>query len=57
MAAHDWTLVGAGIFHDFHNAWITEIRNALNGGIPARLLRPGRTNDGGCRSRRVDVAF
>jgi hypothetical protein len=22
-----------GIFHDFHNAWITEIRNALNGGI------------------------
>ncbi len=37
MPAHDWTRVGAGIFHDFHNAWITEIRNALNGGI----LPPG----------------
>jgi hypothetical protein len=33
MPAHDWKRVGAGIFHDFHNAWITEIRNALNGGI------------------------
>jgi hypothetical protein len=33
MPAHDWTRVSAGIFHDFHNAWITEIRNALNGGI------------------------
>jgi hypothetical protein len=33
MPAHDWTRVRAGIFHDFHNAWITEIRNALNGGI------------------------
>ncbi len=33
MAAHDWTRVDAGIFHDFHNAWIIEFRNALNGGL------------------------
>jgi hypothetical protein len=30
---HDWTRVNAGIFHDFHNAWITELRNALNSGL------------------------
>lgn len=33
MPVHDWTRVSAGTFHDFHNAWITELRNALNGGL------------------------
>ena len=33
MPVHDWTQVDAGIFHDFHNAWTIEIRNALNGGL------------------------
>jgi Protein of unknown function (DUF4058) len=33
MPIHDWTRVTAGTFHDFHLAWIAEIRNALNGGI------------------------
>src|SRR4051812_10625443 len=33
MPVHDWTRVGAGIFHDFHTAWITEIRNGLNHGL------------------------
>jgi hypothetical protein len=33
MPVHDWTRVEAGIFHDFHVAWIPEIRKALNGGI------------------------
>jgi len=33
MPVHDWTRVEAGLFHDFHNAWITELRNALNGGL------------------------
>jgi len=33
MPVHDWTRVEAGIFHDFHLAWLTEIRNALNGGL------------------------
>jgi hypothetical protein len=33
MPIHDWTKVNAGIFHDFHGAWIIELRNALNGGL------------------------
>jgi hypothetical protein len=33
MPVHDWTRVTAGTFHDFHLAWIAEIRNALNGGL------------------------
>jgi hypothetical protein len=33
MPIHDWSRVDAGIFHDFHQAWTIEIRNALNGGI------------------------
>lgn len=33
MPAHDWTRVEAGIFHDFHHAWIEEIKRALNGGL------------------------
>jgi hypothetical protein len=32
MPVHDWRLVEAGIFHHFHNEWLTEISNALNGG-------------------------
>jgi hypothetical protein len=35
MPIHDWTRVSAGIFHDFRNAWLVEIRNVLNtGGLP-----------------------
>jgi hypothetical protein len=30
---HDWTRVAAGIFHDFHHAWIEEIKRALNAGL------------------------
>jgi hypothetical protein len=33
MPIHNWTKVDAGIFHDFHHAWITELRNLLNGGV------------------------
>lgn len=33
MPIHDWRRVTAGTFHDFHQAWITELRNALNGGL------------------------
>lgn len=33
MPVHDWTRVDAGTYHDFHNAWIVEIRNVLNGGL------------------------
>jgi hypothetical protein len=35
MPIHDWSCVDPGIFHDFHQAWTIEIRNALNaGGLP-----------------------
>ncbi len=37
MPVHDWTRVEAGIVHSFHNGWMTELHNALNGG----LLPPG----------------
>jgi hypothetical protein len=37
MPVHDWTRMEAGIFHSFHNAWITHLAEALNGG----LLPPG----------------
>jgi hypothetical protein len=33
MPVHDWTRVEAGIFHHFHNGWIYELANALNGGL------------------------
>lgn len=37
MPAHDWTRVDAGTFHDLHQAWITHLKERLNGGI----LPPG----------------
>jgi hypothetical protein len=47
MPVHDWTRVEAGIFHDFHNAWITELRNALNAGIlPADYYALGEQHAG-----------
>ncbi len=33
MRIHDWNRVDDGIFHDFHHAWIEEIKRALNGGL------------------------
>lgn len=33
MPIHDWSRVFDGAFHDFHLAWIAELRNALNDGI------------------------
>ena len=33
MPVHDWTRVTAGIFHHFHQAWIFEISDRLNGGL------------------------
>lgn len=32
MPIHDWSRVGPGIFHDFHQSWITEIKRVLNSG-------------------------
>jgi hypothetical protein len=33
MPIHDWSRVEAGIFHDFHHAWIEEIKRSLNAGL------------------------
>lgn len=33
MPIHDWTRVTAGTWHDFHLAWIAELRLALNDGL------------------------
>jgi hypothetical protein len=33
MSVHNWKRVKAGIFHDFHHAWIEEIKRILNGGV------------------------
>ena len=33
MPIHDWTRLEAGDFHHFHQAWIVNIANALNGGL------------------------
>ena len=33
MPIHDWTRVEAGIFHHFHQAWITAIARSLNAGV------------------------
>jgi hypothetical protein len=33
MPIHDWSRVDHGVFHDFHQAWTIEIRNALNAGV------------------------
>lgn len=38
MPVHDWTRVNTGTFHDFHSAWITHLRDALNGGLLPRVL-------------------
>ena len=37
MPMHDWSRLTGGEFHDFHVAWLSELRKALNGG----LLPPG----------------
>lgn len=33
MAIHDWSRVEAGIFHNFHQAWITTLTMSLNAGL------------------------
>src|SRR5438876_156010 len=33
MPVPDWSRFEAGLFHDFHHAWIEELKRALNGGV------------------------
>jgi len=47
MPVHDWARVRAGTFHDFHNAWITHLRDALNGGLlPSGFYAQGEQHAG-----------
>jgi hypothetical protein len=54
MPIHDWTRVDAGLFHAFHQGWISALSDALNGGVlpPDYFALPERTN----RSHVPDVA-
>ncbi len=36
MPIHDWSRVNSGIFHAFHQMWITEITRQLNSGLLPR---------------------
>jgi hypothetical protein len=33
MPIHDWTRADAGVFHSFHQRWISALCDALNGGV------------------------
>jgi hypothetical protein len=33
MPIHDWSRVDAGLFHDFHQTWVPEIKRELNRGL------------------------
>lgn len=33
MPMHDWTRVTLGTYHDFHNSWITHLKERLNEGL------------------------
>jgi hypothetical protein len=48
MPVHDWTRVEPGIFHDFHHAWIEQLKRALNEGIlPADYYALAEQHAGG----------
>ena len=50
MPMHDWTNVSAGTFHDFHNSWITHLKERLNAGLlpdPYYALGEQRAGDTG----------
>lgn len=56
MPIHDWTRVTAGTWHDFHLAWIAELRNVLNGGLLPRKPTPSVTMRGySARVKPTDV--
>src|SRR4051812_9556030 len=44
MPMHDWTRVDDGTFHDFHTAWIGELRKYLIGAACPRVITRSRNN-------------
>ena len=47
MPVHDWSKVDAGIFHDFHHTWITQIKLAVNGELPPSYYALAEQHGGG----------
>ncbi len=48
MPVHDWTRVGAGLFHHFHQRWIGALTDALNfGGLPSGYVALAEQVSGG----------
>jgi hypothetical protein len=43
---HDWKRVPAGIYHHFHNAWITALSDALNARLPEEYYALGEQRSG-----------
>lgn len=44
---HDWSRVAAGVYHDFHNAWILHLKESLNGGrLPEGYYALGEQKSG-----------
>jgi hypothetical protein len=47
MAIHDWSRVDANLFHDFHQTWTINLRNALNGRLlPRKVCALVQPHDG-----------
>lgn len=47
MPVHDWTRVEAGIFHAFHNAWISTLQESMNDGpLPRNYYALGEQRSG-----------
>jgi len=45
MPVHDWTRVDAGLFHAFHQNWISSLCNRLNsGGLPSQYFALAEQN-------------
>jgi len=47
MPMHDWTRVSGGTYHDFHDSWITHLKEALNAGLlPSAYYALGEQRSG-----------
>jgi len=44
MPIHDWSRVDTGIFHDFHHAWIEEIKRFSTAGFFPQIITHWRSN-------------
>ena len=46
MPIHDWTRVFPGTFRDFHNSWITHLKESLNELLPAEYYALSEQHSG-----------